>query len=455
MNKRFLTAGVLSMLACLATVGVIHADIAPPLQPPGAIPGPADFTETDIEMALESVTIYVEETGRLYYGSTDADTVNGRVTATFAMANPRPNEVTLDVVFPLTNIEGYGDGRFTYPEIQNFNVSANYKQLAWDTVTTPNPRGEDEEPVKWAQFTVEFLTGEYTFIDISYDVQSTGYLPITAFSYVLETGAGWAGPIGEAYLTLVLPYEATEENVLIGNDVYFGMGGENNPKSEFDGNKVKWQWSNLEPTSEDNWAVAIFAPHIWQEVIDLRKEMAQGKRGAARDITLWYDELIIDRGIRQGAEGLIPLNIEAYNQAIVDDEWDDDVWARYANFLLFLYGYGRETDRYPGMLDEIYQLASEAQNIDQFNPTALEVFNQLEKVYNYEPAVKESEPTATVDFKPKEEEQAEMIDEQGNPATPNKGDNNVLVFILGGALAVALLLVIFLVYRLGHMKGQS
>ncbi len=78
MNKRFLTAGALSMLACLATVGVIHADIAPPLQPPGAIPGPADFAETDIEMALESVTIYVEETGRLYYGSTDTDTVNGR-----------------------------------------------------------------------------------------------------------------------------------------------------------------------------------------------------------------------------------------------------------------------------------------------------------------------------------------------------------------------------------------
>jgi hypothetical protein len=93
----------------------------------------------------------------------------------------------------------------------------------------------------------------------------------------------------------------------------------------------------------------------------------------------------MDRGVRQGAEGFVPLNIEAYKQAISEDQYDDDIRARYANFLLFLYEFGSESDKYPGMLDEIYQLASEAQTMDIFNPTALDVLNQLEKVYDYEP----------------------------------------------------------------------
>lgn len=385
MKKTITTTVLISILTSLFITGVVRADIAPPLQPPGALLGPAEFAETDIEMAMESVTIYVEEAGELYYSTRQIDTVNGRVTATFAMYNPAAEEVTMDVVFPLTNMDGYGDGRFEYPEIRNFSVSVNYEPVAWETVSTPNPDGEDEEPIKWVQFPATFLTGELTFIDVNYEVQSTGYFPIAAFSYILETGAGWAGTIGEAYLTLRLPYEATEENVLIGSGVYFGMGGENNPEPDFDGNKVIWHWSDLEPTRDDNWAVAIFAPHIWQEVIDLREEMAQDEPGAASEITEWYDALIMDRGIREGAEGLVELNIAAYEQAIAEDEWDDDVRARYANFLLFLYEFGRESDVYPGMLDDIYDLASEAQALDKFNPTALEVLNTLEKFYDYVP----------------------------------------------------------------------
>jgi len=455
MNRKILAAGILSLLACLAFGGEIKADIAPALQPPGAVPAPADFVDTDIQMAIESVVIDIEEPGRLYYDSAYSDTVNARVNATFAMANPGEEEIELDVVFPLTNIEGYGDGRFAYPEIQNFQVSANYEQLSWETITTPNPRGEEEEPVRWAQFKVKFLTGELTFIDVSYEIQSTGYFPIAAFSYILETGSGWAGPIGEAFLTLELPYEATEENVLVGSDVYFGMGGENNPAPEFEGNKVKWRWSNLEPTRDDNWGVAIFAPHIWQQIIGLREEMAKGKIGAARDITNLYDGLIMDRGIRQGAEGLVTLNIEAYNQALVDDEWDADVRARYANFLLFLYGFGRETDKYPGMLDEVYQIASEAQAIDQFNPTAMDVLKQLENVYDYEPPEVEVENTAVSDVEPTVEELPEIINEDEELPAVSEANSKMLVYVLGGGLAVSLMAIIFLVNRMGKMKGKN
>lgn len=453
MKARNVQIAVLFSLAeLLLPVKIIHADIAPPLQPPGANPGPADFTETDIQMSFESVTITVEETGRLYYGTKDAETVNAHVVATFAMDNPHTDEVPMDVIFPMTNIHGYGDGRMAYPKIQNFNVSANDKQLLWEVVTTPNPQGENEEPIMWAKFKVKFLTGELTFIDISYDVQSTGYLPIASFSYVLETGAGWAGPIGEVYLTLVLPYEATEENVLIGNDAYFGMGGENNPAPELSGNEVQWYWKDLEPTHEDNWAVVIFAPHIWQEVIKLREEMDQGEKGAAGKITEWYDALIIDRGIRQGAEDLIKLNVQAYQQAIKEDEWNDDVRARYANFLLFLYEFGRESDKYPDMLDEIYQLAERAQEINQLNPTPLNVLNQLEKVHKYAALGKKIKSSSDAVEKPISGEKKEENYATENISTPDQDREMNIVFFLGGALGVSLMVIFFQVYKLGRIR---
>lgn len=450
--KNFKGVVFIVLAACLFSAEIIYADIAPPLQPPGANPSPAGFAETDIVMAYESVTIYVEESGRLYYSSPVADTVNGHVTATFMMENPSSRNRTLDVVFPISNIEGYGDGRFGDPEVQNFNVSVNDTSLKWDLVTTTNPHGEDEQPIRWAQFKVEFSSEELTYIDVSYDVQSTGYFPIAAFSYILETGTGWAGPIGEVHLTLVLPYEASEENVLIGSDIYYGMGGENNPIPEFDGNEVQWHWENLEPTREDNWAVAIFAPHIWQEIITLREEMDQGKRGAAREITEWYDALIIDRGIRQGSEGLIDLNIKAYQHAMAEEESNEDVRARYASFLLFLYEFGRNSDKYPGMLDEIYRLASDAHEVDKFNPTALEVLNQLKRVHEYIPASANSEPSDDTAVQPVLDELEEESDDEKILSSSDKKWEKAIVYLLAIALGVALMVIFFLIYRIEQIR---
>jgi len=119
-NVRFVLS--LTLLFCMLLVGSVAADIAPPLQPPGAVPGPAEFVETRVEMGYESVTIYVEESTTLYYPSPSNDTVNGRVTATFVMFNTGTVEETLELVFPLMSLQGMGDVSGGYPEIQNFTA---------------------------------------------------------------------------------------------------------------------------------------------------------------------------------------------------------------------------------------------------------------------------------------------------------------------------------------------
>jgi len=449
MHKKWIFAFFSVIQIFLVISGSAAADVAPPLQPPGALPGPPEYAETSVSMDWESVTFRVGDAGSLYYASDTFPTVNAAVSASFILSNNSEETETLEVVFPLMHLRGIGDGRFNFPEIQDFRVRVDGAVTPWETAETPNPYNADDPPLRWAQFAVDFPADKEVFIDIAYDVQSTGYFPQAVFSYVLETGAGWDGPIGDAYLTLIMPYEATAENVLVGKDMVAYMGGGSNPQPEWHGNQVTWNWKDLEPSAEDNWAVTIWAPHIWKEVIALREEMENDVPGAAAKLTTWYDALIIDRGIRTGAKGLVDLNLAAYQQALLDNPWDADVSARYANFLLFLYGHGRGSDQYEGALDDAYFYATYARELDAFNATALDVLNQLETSYAYTPPEKTALPTDAA------------VASAGTPkmeGTPCPADaiqqDYTLIYLLGGALVIALLTIIILIYRMG-LKGES
>ena len=447
MMKRWDLVTCICIFLLTFTGGSVTADVAPPLQPPGASPGLLEFAETNVSMDWESVTFRVGDSDYLYYATDAFPAVNATVSASFIMTNYGDETETLEVVFPLTHLEGMGDGRFNFPEIQDFRVRVDDVPTVWETVETPNPYKETDPPLKWAQFPATFPPEQPVFIDIDYDVQSTGYFPNAVFSYVLETGAGWSGPIRDAYLTLILPYKASEENVLLRQDQNASSRETGNPQIEWNGNQVTWNWKELEPTSEDNWSVAIWAPHIWKEVIDLREQMEAEVPGAAAKLTRWYDALIIDRGIRGGAEGLVELNLQAYQRALLDDPWAADASARYANFLLFLQTSGRESDRYEGMLDDVYFYATYAQELDPVNATALDVLKQLENVYGYVPPPEES---AQGGGEPAETDAAEAT---ALPCEPSPTEQNyTLIYLLGGALVLALLVIIVLIYRLGWKK---
>jgi hypothetical protein len=449
-----------AILLC-AILTAASADIAPPLQPPGANPAPLEYEKTHVEMGFESVRIYVEETSNLYYTDTSLDTVNARVVALFMMGNQSEAAETLKVLFPLNDTEGRGDGAWSYPEIQNLRITVNEQSVTWVEKTTPNPRGSDDPEIKWAEFEVEFPSKEVTFIEILYDLQSTGWFPEATFHYVLETGGGWYGPIGEAHIDLILPYEASVENVLFGdpNSNYYEQ--KTSPGADFEGNEVHWDYTDLEPDAEDNWEATIIAPPIWEQILDLRERIDQGDGSAYAEITTIYDDLYLGHGIRQGTEGLIFLNYDAYHKALEFDPKDDDVLARFADFMLTLDEIGYGWEETPIELEDIYAMASHALEINPLNDLAPYVISELENPpYNFTPASPSATPEQPVDSgnqSPQEGSENDAVsveDQREDPSQASESQNNTILYLLGAGLLAAVGVIIVLVYKLGKKNAS-
>lgn len=452
MEKNFFISFVLASVFLCVVLTTAAADIAPPLQPPGANPAPLEYEKTNVEMGFETVMITVEESSTLYYAEKDFDCVNASVMALFAMSNSSNTSETLEVLFPLNNTEGWGDGAFGYPEIQNLKISVNDTPVTWSEKTSPNPRDADDPDVKWAEFKAEFPSKEVTFIEVRYDLQSTGYIPEATFHYILETGGGWNGPIEDAYIHLILPYEASEENVLLGEYTGTTSGG------KFEGNEVIWDYKNLEPIADDNWSATIIAPHIWKEVLELRESIDEGDRSAYADITEVYDELIMSRGVRPGAESLVIQNYNAYHKALEFDPLDDDILSRFAEFMLFLDSSAYGWDDTPIEIDEIYSMAFQALEINPGNQTAPYVIGMLENPpYNYTPPPPEAAEEAPVEIESQEaaSESAPVVKEQPVSVTETADtQNNTIIYVLAGGLAATFGAILFLVYKLGKKNAS-
>lgn len=438
-----------AVLLC-ALLTAVSADIAPPLQPPGASPAPLEYEKTHVEMSHETVQIFIEESSHLYYMDPPRDCVNAQVHATFIMFNQGDAAETLKVLFPLNNIDGMGDGFWSNPEIQNLKIWIEHQPVDWVEKTTPNPRGSDEPDIKWAEFEVEFTLEETVWIDIYYDLQSTGYFPEATFNYVLETGGGWYGPIGTAYIELMFSnYMASYENVLIGNQT--------SPGGKIDGGKMVWEYTNLEPDAADNWEVTVIAPHIWEQIIDLRDSIDQGNGSAYAKITKLYDNLIMSKGVRPGTEGFIPLNYDAYQKALEFDPKDDDVLARFADFMLFLYETGSGTPETPIELENIYAMAAQALEINALNETALLVINWLEKTLDFTPPVSSAVAEQPADSESQSVELDSAVSVEDQQDGPNKGSesqNNTISYLLGAGLLAAVSVVAVLVYKLGKKNAS-
>ena len=125
----------------------VHADVAPPEQPPGANPGPGSQT-TQVRMAAESVVIDVQ--AKAPTGSLG----QALVTADFTMHNTGSQNETMDVRFPISGNDGFEN----YPEISDFQASVNGSAVNTHRTTGKDPFGYDDS-VPWAAFAVTFTNG--------------------------------------------------------------------------------------------------------------------------------------------------------------------------------------------------------------------------------------------------------------------------------------------------------
>jgi len=381
---------VLVSVLLAAVIGLkaerVHADIAPPQQPPGSNISP-DGETTQVQMVNERVVINVQM-GLLEYDGNQYDGVRDYavVTCHFLMRNHGSTDERLKVRFPLAEPYGMGDGWGNQPEIGDLRIKVDGAAREYHRELMPNDFDTfTGELIPWAVFDVSFPAGKEVEIDLAYTSKASGYRPLAEFKYILETGKGWKDDIETAEIVVNMPYDASPENVLLD---YSTTGG------EFSGREVRWTLTDLEPVYTDNFMVTVVEPYLWQRVLDAKADVAARPNvggawgGLARSLK---HVALGQKGWPRQDEagmGLFSQSMEAYEKAIALSP-DNSVWySGYAELLWADAGFLAYAGD-PKIL-RIVQLLGTAIKLDPADPQALELLESLS--YAYPDAVERLEP---------------------------------------------------------------
>ncbi|MBM3124042.1 MAG: hypothetical protein FJZ87_03100 [Chloroflexi bacterium] len=358
----------LSIVIALAFPSQAGADVAPPQNPPGTNPQPG-AESTQVRMAAETVVIEIKDRGELG---------RAHVAADFTMRNMGSNAELLAVRFPISANNGFGE----YPELNNLVIRVDGRQVSHRRVEYPEIRYQQED-VPWAEFEVNFPPNQDVLLQVTYDIDGSGYWPNTAFYYILHTGAGWYDTIGSADIILRLPYPANPQNVIL--QVELGWAG-TTPGGTFEGNEVRWHFEDFEPGSENlvaDMEFGLVSPRMWNSVLQERKNTTD----RPADGEAWgrlaknYKEMFfLTKGYRSdpGGEDLFRLSLEAYEKCLTlkpnDAQWHAgfaDLLASRSYWDSWIYGTTPDTFR---ALEEIRT----ALQIAPSDPVVLEIAERIQ-----------------------------------------------------------------------------
>ena len=334
----------LSVLALvpIITLGVtfqVSADASPPLYPPGSALLPAG--ETMVQMVAEVVDITIEVPGE---GSPQsAMEYRAAYQARFTMRNQGAATEQMDVRFPLTDADAWATiwDFEAFVDGQRVRIRKSEEPLTLDS----------QNVARWAVFPVTFEPGIDVEITVAYTTDisgwgwwtqppstSTGDSVFDAFAatanpdtatvyYILQTGAGWYGVIESGLIVLRLPYPAGPANVFgldAGLAEWSGwtMGrGDHLIGPTFVENDARWEFTELEPTDEDNLQIQFLWPDEWQRILDLQAKADRDPAdpGIALDLAGAY--LAAGANIRSGyaSEYHCSLSQQAIQRALVYD----------------------------------------------------------------------------------------------------------------------------------------
>ena len=307
----------------------VQADVGvQPILPDGSNIQPD--AETPIQMSAERVVLNVRQatewdSARMAYNPMAYGLRNpmipiwqlsvAEVSAVFTMTNPTSEEVGMTVWFPLAstleNDEWESHAGEVAPRIENFRVSVAGQPLTYNINELPNPKGTDYPLLPLASFPVTFPAGQDILIQVSYliwaqdDIGGVGMF----LSYIFQTGAGWAGPIGRAELVINLPYLASPETI--------GMMPEG---EEVDGCQVRWTWENFEPTPQDDFTIWLIRQERWEELGTARMRVINwpDDGNAYLDLADTYRRLILGKYQILPGFGEIyqPMGVQAAQEAL-------------------------------------------------------------------------------------------------------------------------------------------
>ena len=138
---------LLVLLLAFAAPSEVHADIAPPAQPPGSNLQPGVET-TQVRMLAETVVIDVQPT------ASGKSLGSAHVTADFTMHNMSGIAESMAARFPIAASDGF----FSVNEIHDLRIRVDGKPVVTHRIMGEDPyRGSQQGP--WAAFDVTFPAG--------------------------------------------------------------------------------------------------------------------------------------------------------------------------------------------------------------------------------------------------------------------------------------------------------
>ncbi len=315
-----------SMLALFLFPSAVHADVAPPINPPGSNPQPG--TEpTQVRMVAETVLVDVQKDLDL------RSLGSAMITADFSMRNLGNASESMAVRFPIAAQNGH----FEYPEITDLKITVDRKKIEYRRTRFPD-EADPSQMIPWAEFDITFPPGQDVSIQVKYKLKGSGYAPYTAFYYILESGAGWKDTIGSADIILRLPYEANPQNVVIGLQIGWAQ---TTPGGVFQGNEVRWHFDNFEPGPHEaihNMEFALVAPSVWNNLLITRANVSR----SPNDSEAWgqlgkaYKSIfLMHKYYREDDAGkeLYKLAVEAYEKCLALNPKDAQWHAGFADLL--------------------------------------------------------------------------------------------------------------------------
>lgn len=326
MNREHLTLAAVLIIALLVPAGSALADVAPPQYAQGGSIDPHGTT-TQVRMAAEQVLLTVEDESNLGPNTAGlaAGLMRARVEADFVMHNAGTAQEAFDVWFPLSAPNGFGD----INRVADFAAEVNGEPAR---IVEQQAPGEWDEMVAWATWPVTFPAGEDVNIKVTYTTWPTGYRPYGTFEYILETGAGWAGPIGAGTVTFRLPYAVTADNAAL------DIAG----APDVSGQDVTWTFANLEPARENNLSLTVLAPPVWREIQAAREAVlaAPGHDAQLRLARALVAALSFKYGLNEigNSAALAAQADQAYQQVITLAPDDAAGYIEYCEFLQSMSG---------------------------------------------------------------------------------------------------------------------
>jgi hypothetical protein len=259
-----------------------------------------------------------------------------KVDANFVMRNLGDKEETMDVYFPLFSKSG--------PEVNsgcempdNYDWITDLAVWVWDKpqsvrinwLESPNYRRmSPDEPEKiraacWGVFPVVFPPGLSVPIEVKYTTWTYGY--------ILTTGAGWNGTIGQADITFRLPYDAVRGQNL--DSCYSGP-------CTVKGRDIQWQFMDFEPT--ENLGIGIVKPDLWWQILtDVNNLKLNPKdKSALKRLALAYERSVLrnhgGRGYpddNRANQWRYQTSVETFRKAILLNEGDFELHHQFASLI--------------------------------------------------------------------------------------------------------------------------